>query len=151
LTKQVNGVDVIDEVEMGRQIRGEASSSERLRANLKATGIEAPGEGGKTKVAAHHIVLAGDNKFPSSREARELLADAGIDINEAANGAFLPLKAEFADLGKAIHVGSHPEAYSKWVLKRLSPHAGKADKLREELQKIAADLVEKGWAAMNDA
>jgi hypothetical protein len=136
----------IDPVEMARQIEGKAGSSTKLKANLKATGVELPyDENGKAMAAAHHIVLAGDNRFPSAIATRRLLADVGIDINEAANGVFLPLKAEFSDLGKAIHVGSHPQAYSDWVRDRLVPHAGNAVALRKELQMIAGDLVETGW------
>lgn len=135
----------IDGAEKARQIAGQVGSSRKLKANLKATGVDLPYEDGKVMAAAHHIVLAGDNKFPSSRDARKLLADAGIDINEAANDVFLPVKAEFSDLGKAVHVGSHPEKYSQWVKDRLLPHAGNADALRKELQMIAADLVEIGW------
>jgi hypothetical protein len=89
--------------------------------------------------------MAGENRFPSAREAREILADAGIDINEGANGVFLPRSAEFSDLGKAIHNGSHPERYSDWVRDQLKPHKDNPAALREELQKIAVYLVETGW------
>lgn len=113
--------------------------------NIKATGIEAPwgGAGGGT-LAAHHIV-AGGEQFPSAVQARKILADAGIDINEAANGVFLPRNAADIDLGKAIHSGRHPEANSVAVLNRLLPKAGNAAALRKELAAIADHLVNVGW------
>jgi len=135
----------VDPIEWARQVAGEAGDSTRLGENLLASGIEAPWKGGGNSVAAHHIVLAGDNRFPSAQQAREILANAGIDINEAANGVFLPRSADFSDMGKAIHNGSHSRAYSDWVLTRLEPHAGDAAALREQLQRIAVELVETGW------
>ncbi len=135
----------VDPIEYARQVAGEAGNSTKLGENLLASGIEAPWKGGGNTVAAHHIVLAGDNRFPSAQEARRILADAGIDINEAANGVFLPRTAEFDDLGKAVHNGSHPERYSEWVVQRLRQHEGNATELRKELQRIAVDLVETGW------
>lgn len=109
--------------------------------NLKSTGIDAP-DGGT--VSAHHIV-AGGEQFESAVQARQILADAGIDINEAANGVFLPSKTAGIDLGKAIHSGRHPEAYSIKVRDRLLPFAGNPAALRVELQKIADHLVNVGW------
>jgi len=138
----------INQVEKARQIRGQAGKSDVLKANLKATGVDLPyDENGKAMVQAHHIVAAGDNRYASAREARELLADAGIDINEAANGVFLPVKAEFNDLGKAIHLGStpDPERYNDWFLERLEPYAENPGALRRELQNIANDLFAVGW------
>lgn len=61
----------------------------------------------------------------------------------------LPTKAEFSDMGKAIHNGSppDPERYSDWVFDRLEPLAGNPGALRLELQKMANYLVEVGWPA----
>lgn len=134
-----------DPIEWARQVAGEAGSSKKLGKNLKATGIEAPwGEEAAAKARAHHIVMGGSD-YDSAEEARIILANAGIDINEAANGVFLPSSAEFIDLGKAIHNGYHPEKYSDWVRDRLKPHKGNPAALRKELQNIAVYLVEKGW------
>ena len=127
------------------QINGLAGNSVLLGKNIKATGIETPwgGSGGGT-LAAHHIV-AGGEQFQSAIQARKILADAGIDINEAANGVFLPRNAADIDLGKAIHSGRHPEANSDAMLARLAPHAGNAAALRRELAVIADHLVNVGW------
>jgi hypothetical protein len=109
------------------------------------SGIEAPWSGSNGGgLAAHHIVAAGE-KYPSAIETRRILADAGIDVNEAANGVFLPRKDIDSDLGKAIHSGRHSEQYSDIVRDRLKPFAGDAPALRKELQKIADHLVNVGW------
>ncbi len=131
-----------------RQIDGLAGSSDDLGKNIIASGVEAPWKGGGgSPVAAHHIVMAGAKPpaYESAKRAREILADADIDINEAANGVFLPRSAANSDLGAAIHNGFHPKAYSDWVLRQLEPFAGNPDALRTQLQKIATHLTEHGW------
>jgi hypothetical protein len=145
LQSQLRGLGPIGSPSYQDQINGLAGNSTLLGDNLKKIGIEAPwgGSGGGT-LAAHHIV-AGGEQFQSAIQARKILADAGIDINEAANGVFLPRNAADIDLGKAIHSGRHPEANSNAVLARLLPKAGNAAALRRELAAIADHLVNVGW------
>jgi len=129
------------------QTIGAQASSQTLGRNLKSVGIDAPWKDGNTLVQAHHIVPGGDRRFQSAIDARNLLDDAGIDINEASNGCFLPAKAEFSDLGAAIHNGSPPDPkrYCDWVFSQLEPLAGNPAALRMQLQKMANHLIEVGW------
>jgi hypothetical protein len=102
----------------------------------------------------HHIVMSVDAQTPlgvASRRARAVLDEYHIDINDAANGVFVPN-------GKAVdpniewdiygprHRGNHPEQYMNEVANRLEivaavPNATAAD-IRNELQRIALDIVE---------
>jgi hypothetical protein len=129
------------------QTIGAKADGGTLGRNMKKVGVDAPWKDGSPMVQAHHIVPGGDKRYQSAINARRILDDAGIDINEAANGCFLSTKAEFSDLGKAIHNGSPPDPkkYSDWVYDRLEPLAGNPGALRLELQKMANDLVEVGW------
>jgi hypothetical protein len=145
LQSQLRGLGPIGSPSYQDQINGLAGNSTLLGDNLKKIGVEAPwGGSGSGTLAAHHIV-AGGEQFQSAIQARKILADAGIDINEAANGVFLPRNAADIDLGKAIHSGRHPEANSDAILARLAPHAGNAAALRRELAVIADHLVNVGW------
>lgn len=146
LSRQLRGLGPKGSASYWDQVNGAAGSPKLLGDNLKASGIEAPwaGSQGSGTLAAHHIVAAGEN-YQSAVQARKILADAGIDINEAANGVFLPRNVANSDLGKAIHSGRHSEAYSNEVLRRLRLVAGNGPALRRELQAIADQLVNVGW------
>lgn len=145
LTNQTRGLGLSGSTSFQNQIAGYAGNSKDLGENLLAIGIEAPWKrSGSETLAAHHIV-AGGEKYESAVEARRILANAGIDINEAANGVFLPRSAADSDLGMANHPGRHTENYSRAVLARLEPHAGNASALRRELQAIADHSVNVGW------
>jgi hypothetical protein len=145
LTNQLSGLGPVGSDSYWDQVNGLAGNPKVLGDNLLAIGIEAPWKrSGSETLAAHHIVTGGE-QFPSAIEARRILADAGIDINEAANGVFLPRKVADNDLGMAIHSGRHPELYSDEVLRRLSPLEGNPQGLRVELQRIADHLVSVGW------
>jgi len=79
-------------------------SSRALGANLEAAGIERPAES-----AAHHIVAGNASQ---AAEAREILARAGIDINSASNGVFLPRNLSVANpSGAAVHSIIHTNVY----------------------------------------
>jgi hypothetical protein len=71
---------------LSKQILGRAADSTVLGKNLEAVGKVRP-----ENSAAHHIV-AGGAPNADAEETRELLRKAGIDINEASNGVFLPRK-----------------------------------------------------------
>lgn len=98
---------------------------------------------------SHHIVEKLDNS-----EARAILEEAGIHIDEAANGVWLPRQKmidEYAARGQAnwldglgpLHEGRHSEAYSNAVLARLNVVRGQpADVIRNELQQIAQELID---------
>jgi hypothetical protein len=117
----------------------------RLKDNIrKVLGFTAP-----KQMAAHHIVEKLDNPL-----ALEILEEAGIHADEAANGVLLKRQAivnEYAAKGQAdwldglgpLHEGRHSEAYSQAVLERLTLVRGQpADVIRNELQKIAQELID---------
>lgn len=76
-------------------------SSKELRKNLIAAGVKEP----DFPNAAHHIVAG---KAPSAEAARQILLEYGVDINDAANGVFLPtIKGEAG----AYHPSLHTDGY----------------------------------------
>jgi len=91
-----------------------------LAKNLIASGISRP-----ANVQAHHIVAV---NAPRAQIARNILARAGIDINDAINGVFLPTK---------IHQSIHTKNYYIAINQRLQ----NTTNVRLELQKIAEDIL----------
>lgn len=88
------------------------------------------------------------------QEARQILANAGIKVDEAANGVWLPMQKMINDYqaaGKANwldgvgipHENIHTPVYKNAVLQRLRAVQGQsANVIRDELQSIAKELVE---------
>ncbi len=80
-----------------------------------------------------------------AEQAKQILQSKGIDIDEAANGLFLPgnegLRRKMPELGPA-HTKIHSNAYYTALNNRLNDVAG-ADSgaVRNELQKIAVELI----------
>ncbi|MBO5166420.1 MAG: AHH domain-containing protein, partial [Lachnospiraceae bacterium] len=95
-------------------------SSKVLRQNLIDAGVEVP----DYPNAAHHIV-AGSS--PKAAEARAILQKYGVDINDAANGTFLPTVKDVAE--GAYHPSLHTNAYYDKINKLLSEATCKEDVL----------------------
>ena len=95
-------------------------SSKVLRQNLIEEGVEVP----DYPNAAHHIV-AGNS--PKAAEARAILQKYGVDINDAANGTFLPTVKDVAE--GAYHPSLHTNAYYDKINKLLSEATCKEDVL----------------------
>ena len=95
-------------------------SSKVLRQNLIDAGVEVP----DYPNAAHHIV-AGSS--PKAAEARAILQKYGVDINDAANGTFLPTVRDVAE--GAYHPSLHTNTYYDKVNKLLSEATCKEDVL----------------------
>lgn len=85
--------------------------------------------------AAHHIV-AGSS--PKATEARAILQKYGVDINDAANGVFLPTQKGVSN--SAYHPSLHTNAYYDKVNKLLSEATCKEDVL-DILEYICDELV----------
>ncbi len=92
--------------------------------------------------AAHHIVPGGwsfGKIGAKCKEMRQILADCGIDVNDAFNGVFLPTMKGIAGAGKAtVHKGKHTGAYvtaihEMFMLHKPTTHA-KAVALLEEIR-----------------
>ena len=102
-------------------------SSKELRKNLIATGVKEP----DFPNAAHHIVAG---KAPSAEAARQTLLEYGVDINDAANGVFLPtIKGESG----AYHPSLHTDGYYRKVTEALNIATSK-----EDVIDILADIAE---------
>lgn len=104
------------------------SSSKKLRESLVAAGKQVPDYDN----AAHHIV-AGTSQ--NAVEARKVLENCGIDINDAANGVFLPTVKDVTDA--AYHPSLHTDAYYRKVSEMLKGVTQKEDALD-----ILADIAD---------
>jgi RHS repeat-associated protein len=108
------------------------ASSRILRANMAATGI-APRAGH----AAHHIVAG---SLRRAQAARDVLARFQIDINDAANGVYLPTsRIGAAASGSTYHPTLHTHRYLDAVNELLSGATTRGEALAT-LQFIATQL-----------
>jgi hypothetical protein len=113
---------------------GALPSSRALGANLEAAGFVRPAD-----AAAHHMV-AGLHK--PAAEARAILSRFGIDINDAANGVFLPRnKNVLTPPPGALHSSLHSNAYY-YEVERLLGRATTRQKAIETLGLIRQRLLE---------
>jgi len=118
------------------QTLGRGGDSSILGKNLEAIGVARPGPG---TVAGHHIVAHGDQRAVN---IRSILQREGIDIDEAANGVFLPRSSKFADQMPELgppHSRIHTDNYYSALETRLGSVA--PGEVRDELQRIAVELV----------
>ena len=88
------------------------ANSDILRANMKLDGQVTP----SYPNAAHHIVAA---SAPEAQFARDILAEYGINYNDACNGVFLPYARNEYVTSETMHVGSHKGEYYRYVNKYL--------------------------------
>jgi hypothetical protein len=138
---------------LSKQKLGLPRRAEHLEANIKsAFGVDKPG----SDFTAHHIVpdfsnKTGDLKIYSDR-ANAVLRKHRIDINEAANGVYLPRKkamssVEFdANVYGSPHEKIHTKNYMRQIAERLEDAdlAGASpDEIRDILQLIAHDVIDK--------
>jgi len=110
----------VDDVVEGGADALSKPSSKVLRQNMMDAGIEVP----DYPNAAHHIV-AGSS--PKAAEARAILQKYGIDINDAANGVFLPMAKEVAE--GAYHPSLHTNKYYDEINSLLSDVTSKQEAL----------------------
>jgi hypothetical protein len=95
------------------QILGKAGNSKTLDINPRRAGVQRP-----DGAAAHHIVAHGDDR---AAPAKAILARDGIDINEAANGMYLPKHKGFEVDGIPTHSRLHTQRYYDELNDRLVP------------------------------
>jgi hypothetical protein len=104
----------------------------QLDKNMQQTGIIRP-----ANAAAHHIVAAND---PRAAAARGILAGAGIGIDDAVNGVYLPAKQNVPNpTGADVHSTLHTDAYYNEVQLRLTRRGNQSvqgilQQIRQELQ-----------------
>jgi RHS repeat-associated protein len=110
----------------------EAPSSRILGQNLEDTGFSRPASS-----AAHHIVAGTDAR---AAEARALLQDQGIGVNDSENGVFLPRNTSVGNpFGSQIHSVLHTDIYYDAVnaaLRNAQPGT-----FGDVLQDIASQLL----------
>jgi hypothetical protein len=114
-----------------KQLLGKTASSSILGKNLEAMGVVRP-----SNSAAHHIVAGSDRR---AALARSILQREGIDINEAANGVFLPRSSGVARPPRTTHSRVHTDLYYREVEQRLRNAA--PGTVRTELDRIANELL----------
>jgi hypothetical protein len=125
--------DILEETwHLSKQKLGRAADSKVLGENLEAVGKVRPDNS-----AAHHIVAGGSQNTYAER-TRVLLKNADIDINEAANGVFLPKNSKYLIDEASSHANIHTNVYYEAVYDRLKNLSKEG--FRGELQKIANEL-----------
>jgi hypothetical protein len=111
-----------------------------LRANLeREEGIPVP-----TDHEAHHMVLK-KGGGPAGAKARTILREAGISINDGANGVPLPrLHPGEGIVPEAAtdHDTIHTRVNSRAVLERLEPVRGDPDAIRGALRSIRREILD---------
>jgi hypothetical protein len=97
-----------------------APSSRSLGRALEAAGhVRPPGS------AAHHII---SGSAPEAAQARAVLQQFGIGIDEAVNGVFLPAnRAASNPAGAAVHSTLHTNKYYQQVTRMLSAATTRAE------------------------
>ena len=108
-------------------------SSKVLRQNLIEAGVDVP----DYPNAAHHIV-AGSS--PKAADARAILQKYGVDINDLANGVFLPTVRDVAE--GAYHPSLHTDSYYQKVTELLLSAKSKDDAL--DILGYIAEQLKKG-------
>ena len=115
------------------QTLGQAGDGTTLGNNMDAVGVTRP-----PNSDAHHII-AGNSTNTAAVRARQLLDEAGVDVNEAANGVYLPTNRHFPDEVAPNHKRVHTNRYYEAIVDRLND-IDPGDR-REEIRKIANELA----------
>lgn len=150
LDKWESGLRFDPSVRQMKRVEPGHRSGGRLVRALERDGLPKPGD----DFEAHHIVAAND---PRANTSRALLDKYGVDLDESANGAWLPRNEGAAVTAKAPdwtpHNTLHTDEYYNRVQSRLQEALAEAkqsygqnatqeigDALRQELNDIAEDL-----------
>ncbi len=105
-------------------------SSRKLASNLIGAGIKRP-----LNAHAHHIVAHGDAR---AAQARAILQKAGIGIDDAANGVFLPATKKVAETtGGLAHAAIHSNRYYEALTSRLLG----TNNVKKELKRIRKEIL----------
>jgi RHS repeat-associated protein len=115
-------------------VLGALASSAILGANMALSGMARP-----LDTDAHHIAPGRDSRFPGARESREILEKFNIDINDPANGVYLPGSSSSSAPG-ANHPSLHTKVYYEELFRRLS-QATTRDQVIQILNQIRQELL----------
>ncbi|WP_189799683.1 RHS repeat-associated core domain-containing protein, partial [Sulfuricella sp. T08] len=113
------------------------------QASSRALGIALENDGFAREAgdAAHHIVAGGAN---AAAEARAILQNFGVGINDAANGVFLPATKALAEASDAVaHAAVHTKEYYDSVTTALLQATSKKEVI-DVLSQIRARLLNGG-------
>lgn len=122
----------VDWADTAGQRLGRSADSDVLAGNLDALGVARP-----SNAAAHHLVAGTDSR---AGLARSILVREGIDINEAANGVFLPQSRRVQQAPVMTHSTIHTDAYYLELTRRLAGAA--PGTVRETLRSVADDIAD---------
>ena len=140
--------DILDYSGLTRNRRNAGTA---LATNLELAGYPNPQAQGLVQWQPHHIVpFEENNEF--ARKARDLITDAGIDLNSAANGVWLPWSQTRGhdsivtnrfelDVTPTTHSRVHNKKYFEEVYHRLKPYKNNQQGLIDELQRIGDDIL----------
>jgi hypothetical protein len=113
-----------------------AQDSKFLGDNLRTSGRRSPGEG----YGAHHIApsRAGDERMD---ELRARLDDLKLDLNDAANGVWLPGSNAAEDATGAYHPSLNNKQYNTAIIDAFKDVTTR-DQAIDVLKRIAEKLLE---------
>jgi hypothetical protein len=113
--------------------------SRKLGRNMIRAGCAKPVG---TSPEAHHIV-AKARKTQAAIRARELLRDYGVDVDEAANGVWLPKSANPSVTRAMRHSTMHNETLDQHIFDRLKAAAdiGGQPGIRQALAQIRGEML----------
>ena len=123
----------LNNVDPKKQILGKSASSKVLGQNLEAAEVTRPANS-----AAHHMVAGSDKRAAVSRQ---ILKRAGIDINAAENGVFLPKSSAHAVPPAITHSRIHTNVYYETLNTRLSATTD----VLQELKLIRQEILSGGF------
>jgi hypothetical protein len=110
------------------------TSSAQLDRNMQAANMPRPPD-----AAAHHIVAEND---PRAALSRAILAGAGIDVNSADNGVYLPRNMNVPNPNnEAVHSRIHTDTYYREVERRLQVAQVAGRPITPVLQQIEQELL----------
>ncbi len=109
-------------------------NSQELADNMAQAGM-----GVKPKdYAAHHLIPATDS---AAQDARDILSDYGIGINDAINGVYLPRPKAKKSTNGIEHNGRHPREYAETINNLIIDADSRGGK--EEVIKTLNDIKNK--------
>jgi len=91
------------------------------------------------ETAAHHIAPGNDSRFVAARQSREILEKFNIDINDPANGVYLPRTTTSTAPG-AYHPTLHTRIYYEELFRRLA-QATTRDQVIQILNQVRQELL----------
>ncbi len=121
-----------DRAKIAGRAAGVSRPSRILGRNLEKAGRPRPPDH-----ATHHIVPFKEPRFPEADKAREILKRFNVDLNDAANGVWLPNKPSIGQ--GTYHGATYGQPYYEQVLDRLRDAESREDVIRI-LERIGRDL-----------